>query len=279
MEETTLRQLLERYSGPDGIPRLDAEVLLCHLLRRPRSYLYSWPERALEPAQQARFEALAQRRLDGEPIAYITGQREFWSLTLRVTTDTLIPRPETETLVEQALLQLRDLRQARVADLGTGSGAIAAALASERPDDRIVATDISAAALAVAQENFTALGLKGIETRQGAWTEALPGAAGFDLVLSNPPYIAEDDPHLQQDGLPREPRGALTSGADGLNDIRHLVVSVRGHLKPGGWLLLEHGISQGPAVRALLNAAGYQEVATAQDLEGRERVSKGRKPI
>lgn len=278
METTTLRQLLERHSGTGGISRLEAEVLLCHLLQRPRSYLYSWPEQALEADQQARFDDLVRRRREGEPVAYITGQREFWSLTLRVTTDTLIPRPETETLVEQALLRLEGLPQARVADLGTGSGAIAAALASERPDLRIVATDISAPALAVARKNFTTLGLQGIEARQGTWIEALPQGMRFDLILSNPPYVAEGDPHLQRDGLPREPRSALTSGPDGLDAIRHLVGSTRGHLKPGGWLLLEHGIYQGTAVRERLSGAGYLDVSTACDLEGRERVSMGRNP-
>ncbi|MCW8906421.1 MAG: peptide chain release factor N(5)-glutamine methyltransferase [Sedimenticola sp.] len=279
MNPATLRQMLERYTRPGGIPRLEAEVLLCHLLQRPRSYLYAWPERALDPAQQEQLEELVRRRQDGEPIAYITGQREFWSLTLRVTADTLIPRPETEILVEQALHKLQALPEARVADLGTGSGAIAAAIASERPGDHIIATDISTAALAVARHNFVALGLNNIETRQGSWTEALPGELKFDLLLSNPPYVADGDPHLARDGLPREPGTALTSGVDGLDDIRHLAATTREHLKPGGWLLLEHGMTQGHAVRECLSTAGYREVYTAPDLEGRERVSMGRTPL
>lgn len=274
----TLRQLLDQHTGRGGLARLDAEVLLCHLLQRPRSHLYTWPEQTLDTTQRQQFERLVQRRLTDEPIAYIIGQREFWSLTLRVTPDTLIPRPETETLVEQALSHLQHVARARVADLGTGSGAIAAAIASERPGDRIVATDISSGALSVARQNFNALGLDRIETRLGAWMDALPSDRLFDLIISNPPYVAEGDPHLQQNGLHLEPRIALISGHDGLDDIRHLAQSATGHLKAGGWLLLEHGATQGDAVRHCLSSAGYRAINTVYDLEGRERASEGQYP-
>src|SRR5690606_41469022 len=215
------------------------------------------------------------RRVAGEPVAYLTGRRGFRHLELQVTPDTLVPRPETELLVELALERLPTDRELRIADLGTGSGAIALALASERPRASVVATDASAAALAVARANADALGIANVEFREGDWFDAVRGER-FDLVASNPPYIAEGDPHLQAGDLRFEPAMALSSGSDGLDAIRRIVAGAPAHLQPGGGLLLEHGWEQGAAVRALLSAAGFHAVATARDLEQRDRITYGR---
>ena len=255
----------------------DAALLLAHALGRPRAWLYAHGDEAPDPAAMQRFEALLARREAGEPVAYLTGRRGFWRHELRVTPDTLVPRPETERLVELALERLAPGAPLRIADLGTGSGAIALALALERPRARIVATDASPAALAVARGNADALGAGNIEFRHGSWFEPLAGER-FDLVASNPPYVADGDPHLAQGDLRFEPAAALASGADGLDDIRVIARDAPAHLVPGGWLLLEHGFDQGAAVRALLLAAGFAEVGTGRDLEGRDRVGFGRWP-
>ena len=255
----------------------DAALLLAHALGRPRAWLYAHGDEAPDPAAMQRFEALLARREAGEPVAYLTGRRGFWRHELRVTPDTLVPRPETERLVELALERLAPGAPLRIADLGTGSGAIALALALERPRARVVATDASPAALAVARGNADALGAGNIEFRHGSWFEPLAGER-FDLVASNPPYVADGDPHLAQGDLRFEPAAALASGADGLDDIRVIARDAPAHLVPGGWLLLEHGFDQGAAVRALLLAAGFAEVGTGRDLEGRDRVGFGRWP-
>lgn len=270
-----LRLAAETYQ----LPPLEAQVLLAHVLQRPRSHLYAWPEQQLSTDEQTEFLTLLGRRRQGEPVAYLTGYREFWSLSLRVTRDTLIPRPETELMVECALDLLDQREPARVADLGTGSGAIAAAIACEHPQAQLLATDISTAALAVAQDNFTTLKLSNIAVRQGAWMAALKPAETFDLILSNPPYVAEGDPHLEQDGLPWEPATALTSGADGLADIRQLIATAPPHLRADGWLILEHGMDQGGAVRQLFFAAGYRDIETLRDLGDRERLTRGKRPV
>jgi release factor glutamine methyltransferase len=256
--------------------RLDAELLLCHVLGVNRSWLYAWPDKSLEPAQQRRFDELVARRASGEPIAHILGEREFWSLTLQVTPDTLIPRPDTELLVEQALRLLPEDAALKVADLGTGSGSIALAIARERPRCRVVATDLSAAALAVAQANATRNQISNVAFRHGRWSEAL-GSERFELIVSNPPYIAEDDPHLTQGDVRFEPRSALVSGRDGLDDIRQIAREVRASLQNDGWLLLEHGFEQGGEVRAILQGNGYEQVTTWCDLAGHERVTGGRR--
>lgn len=253
----------------------DAELLLAHMLGRPRSWLYAHGNDELAADEVARFEALLARRIAGEPVAYLLGTRGFWRFDLQVGPATLIPRPETELLVELALARLPTDRVARIADLGTGSGAIALALAYERPRARVVATDASADALAIARGNAAALALDNIEFRHGDWFAPLAGGR-FDLVASNPPYIAEADVHLDQGDLRHEPRAALASGTDGLDAIRILARDAPAHLRPGGWLLLEHGWEQGAAVRALLSAAGLVEVETARDLGLRDRVSLGR---
>jgi release factor glutamine methyltransferase len=254
--------------------RRDAEVLLCAALEKPRSYLFAWPEAEVAPNVEARYRDWLARRAAGTPIAYLLGQREFWSLPLAVSDATLIPRPDTELLVEQALA-LALPAQAAVADLGTGSGAIALALASERPGWVISAVERSAAALTIARENGRSLGLLNIDWREGSWFEPLAGRR-FDLVVSNPPYLAEDDPHLQKGDLRFEPRSALASGIDGLDDIRQIISEAPAHLEPGGWLLLEHGYSQGRSLRALLAEGGFTEVSSQRDLAGHERVSAGR---
>ncbi|MBB6599880.1 peptide chain release factor N(5)-glutamine methyltransferase [Luteimonas sp. MC1825] len=254
----------------------DALTLLLHVLGRSHGWLYAHGDTPLAGDDAARLDALVARRAAGEPVAYLVGRRGFWSLDLVVTPDTLIPRPETELLVEQALARIPPATATRVADLGTGSGAIALAIASERPQARVLATDRSAAALAVAGANARALGIGNVEFREGDWFAPLAGAC-FDLIASNPPYIAEGDAHLGRGDLRHEPAEALASGRDGLDAIRVIAAAAPRHLASGGWLLIEHGWDQGAAVAALLRAAGFAAVATIPDLEGRDRVTLGRR--
>lgn len=253
----------------------DAEILLAHVLGRSRTWLYAHADAETCANARQRFEELLARRRAGEPIAYLTGSRGFWRFDLRVTADTLVPRPETERLVELALERLPEDRMLRIADMGTGSGAIALALALERPRALVVATDASEGALAVASDNARALGLGNVAFRRGSWFAPLSGER-FDLVASNPPYIALGDPHLDEGDLRFEPPAALSSGADGLDAIREIAAGAPSHLVPGGWLLVEHGWEQGGAVRALFEAAGLADVATHLDLEQRDRVTLGR---
>ena len=267
-----LRQAQHTFYGHESA-QIDAELLLAHALGCSRTHLYTWPDQVLSPSQVALFESLLERRVLGEPVAYILGEREFWSLTLQVNRHVLIPRPETELLVETAL-SLADESPHRVADLGTGSGAIALALASERAQWDIVATDISADALGVASDNAGRLHLGNVSFHQGAWCEALPEGL-FDLLLSNPPYIAPHDVHLQQGDLRFEPASALSAPDSGLADLRTLIAQAPAHLKPGGWLLLEHGYDQGQAVRDLFSDRGYTEVKTLRDFNGVDRVTLG----
>ncbi|CEA00329.1 HemK family modification methylase [Pseudomonas saudimassiliensis] len=254
-------------------PRLDAELLLAHVLGKPRSYLFTWPDQPVAEAEAARFSALLARRRSGEPVAYLLGEQGFWTLDLQVSPDTLIPRPDTERLVELAL-ELGPSRSAAVLDLGTGTGAIALALASERPDWQLTGSDRMPGAVALAEQNRARLGLANVRFLQSDWFAAL-GAARYDLIVSNPPYIAADDPHLTQGDVRFEPASALVSGADGLDDIRHLVKTAPGHLQPGGWLLLEHGWQQAAVVRGLLEQRGFAAVQSWEDLGGHQRVSGG----
>jgi release factor glutamine methyltransferase len=258
--------------------RAEAELLLLHAVRQSRSWLFTHADDVLDRDVQTAYAELLERRARGEPVAYITGSRGFWSLDLEVTTATLIPRPETELLVELALERLPRDSICAVADLGTGSGAVALALASERPQCRVTATDASAAALEVARRNAARLGIDNVAFVQGDWMVPL-GDARFELIVSNPPYIEADDEHLVRGDLRFEPATALASGRDGLDDIRRIVATARAHLAPGGWLLFEHGWNQGDAARALLRQAGYDDVFTAQDLEQRDRVSGGRQHL
>lgn len=216
------------------------------------------------------------RRLDGEPVAHITGSREFWSLELRVTTDVLIPRPETELLVEQALKHIPINQAVDIIDLGTGSGAIAIAIATERPRANVFATDSSAQALAIATSNATTHKLQTIEFIHSDWFKSLE-TKQFDVIVSNPPYVAHDDPHLAQGDVRFEPVSALAAGPDGLDDIRTLCADSIAHLKPGGWLVIEHGFDQGLAARGLFEEAGLKNVATYRDLSTNERVTEGRR--
>lgn len=270
----TIAQYLRAAST--RIDRVDAEALLLHVLQQPRSWLFLHDQEAMEDSASVAFDALVARREAGEPVAYLTGSRGFWTLDLAVTPDTLIPRPETELLVELALEHIGRDAEAHVADLGTGSGAIALAIASERPHAQVIATDASEAALAVARENARRHRIDNIEFRQGNWFAPLAGER-FDLIASNPPYIESDDPHLGEGDLRFEPAAALASGEDGLDDLRVIAADATSHLAIGGWLMVEHGWGQGAAVRALFVAAGLMDVVTARDLEGRERVTLGRR--
>ena len=253
----------------------DAELLLAYALGKSRSWLFAHAEDPVGQDAHAGFLSLLQRRVAGEPVAYLIGSQGFWTLDLHVGPATLVPRPETELLVELALAHIPADAAVRVADLGTGSGAIALSLAKERPRAKVVATDASPEALAVAGANATRNHIGNTEFRCGDWLAPLAGEK-FDLIASNPPYIADGDPHLQQGDLRFEPAMALSCGPDGLDAIRMIVAGAPAHLHAGGWLLLEHGWEQGEAVRSLLVDAGFVEVGTMRDLEDRERVSLGR---
>lgn len=254
--------------------RLDAEVLLCHVLGVDRTWLYTWGDREPGIVEQARFEALVAARAAGQPVAYLTGEREFWGLPLFTGPSTLIPRPDTETLVTTALACM-PARRGRVLDLGTGTGAVALALASERPDWHAVGIDLNPEAVALARRNAERLGIVNVGFLVGDWFAALD-ETGFDIIVANPPYLAEDDPHLRLGDVRFEPRGALVAGERGLADLYHLVDASRDRLVPDGWLLLEHGADQGAAMREALRAKGYRDVISERDLAGHERVSLGR---
>ncbi|MBS1236055.1 MAG: SAM-dependent methyltransferase [Proteobacteria bacterium] len=270
-----IRQATQELAAVSPSPRLDAEVLLMHVTGLTRTALITRAQEPLLPEHDERLHMLLTRRARGEPIAYLTGRREFWSLDLCVTPDVLIPRPETELLVEQALAHIPEDAEWTVADLGAGSGAIALAIATERPHCRLIATDSSAAALAVARANATRHGIAKVEFRHGEWLKPLAGMR-FDVIVSNPPYVRANDPHLTQGDVRFEPESALVAGADGLDAIRRIAVDALSCLRPGGWLLLEHGYDQAKAVRALLEIHGYDAVASCRDTAGHERVTAGR---
>ncbi len=273
--ETLLREATARLTGIGDTPRLDAELLLCHAIDRPRSWLFAWPEQILEGEAVRRFDKLVEERMRGVPIAYLVGRREFWSLDLEVTPDTLVPRPETERLVELALERLPPDSRGWVADLGTGSGAIALAIARERPALQVVGIDQSGAACRVATGNAHRLGLGNAHFVQGHWASAL-APSRLLMIVSNPPYVEEGDPCLSRGDLLHEPRSALTAGRDGLTAFRTLLPSAVAALQAGGWLLVEHGEEQGRVVEALLRGAGLEEVSDHTDLTGRPRVAIGR---
>ncbi len=267
---------LAENDDPGAAPQLEAELLLAQALGVNRSFLFAHPEQPV-PAPRARaFRSLVRRRADGEPLAYITGEQEFWSLTLRVGPEVLIPRPETERLVELALDRLPTGTPTRVADIGTGSGAIALALARERPLAEVLGSDVSPAAVETARDNGRRLGVSNARFVLGSWCAPLAGNH-WNLVVSNPPYVAEDDPHLALGDLRFEPRLALTPGPDELAAFRAIAAQAREHLSPGGWLLFEHGFGQAMAVRGVLSEAGYEAVETHQDLRGLDRVTGGRR--
>ena len=272
LRSALLRRASEELSAVSDSARLDAEILLAQVLDCSRSTLILNEAAPLSTAQVAAFRALLGRRLAGEPVAYLTGVKEFWSLPLQVTPAVLVPRPETEILVEQALRLLQVGRECRVLDLGTGSGAIALAIAAERPQAQVTGTDSSDAALIVAATNARLLGLNRIRWLAGAWFDAVPGER-FDLIVSNPPYVAADDPHLPT--LAAEPRGALTPGPTGLESYQAIIPAARAHLTDRGWIGFEHGASQAPQVQNLLEYNGFFNVTSHPDYSGALRVTLG----
>jgi release factor glutamine methyltransferase len=275
---STLQQALAtataRLQASDSAA-LDAQLLLAQVLGKDRSWLYAWPEQELTAEQEREYQALCARRERGEPVAYLLGRRAFRDFEVEVSPAVLIPRPETELLVELAL-QLGAGLTGKVADLGTGSGVVALALAAERPDWQVYGTELRADAQIVAAANFRKAGLRNLRLLAGYWCVPLPGR-DFVLIVSNPPYIDAEDPHLHSGDVRFEPRSALVAGEEGLADLRHIAGQAREYLLDGGWLLLEHGWQQGRAVRKLLAALGYTEISTHRDQGDRERVTVGRK--
>lgn len=272
---TLLHMASAKLADCSDSPRLDAEILLAHVLQTPRSHLFAHPEQRLDGELLRLFALLVVGRRKGRPVAYLTGRREFWSLNLKVNRNTLIPRPETELLVEQSLQCVPAGARWYLLELGTGSGAAALALAKERPHCVVTATDISKRALAVARDNAEELGIHNVEFLRGDWFAPVADRR-FSLILSNPPYVPNEDPSLKAGDLRFEPHRALTGGPDGLAAIRKITLRAPAHLDNNGVLLLEHGDAQGERVRALLAAAGFENIQTFRDLQGRERVSSGR---
>ena len=252
---------------------VDCELLLCHVLDVDRSYLKTWPDREISGAVEEQFQQLLQRRIQGEPVAYLIGTQGFWTLDLKVSADTLIPRPETELLVEAAL-ELALPEQAKALDLGTGTGAIALALASERNHWQISAVDLMPNAVQLASANCQSHQLDNVEIFQSSWFAEIT-AQRFDLIVSNPPYIEDGDMHLTQGDVRFEPASALVSGTDGLDDLRLLIAESVNYLVDSGWLMVEHGYNQGPAVRELFEQAGFTQVETRRDLNDLERITLG----
>ncbi|WP_122710351.1 peptide chain release factor N(5)-glutamine methyltransferase [Pseudomonas viridiflava] len=272
---TIIASLLRSAELPDSpTARLDAELLLAAALGKPRSFLHTWPERIVSTEAALAFAGYLQRRRAGEPVAYILGQQGFWKLDLEVAPHTLIPRPETEMLVEAALELVPAFAPAEVLDLGTGTGAIGLALANDRQQWKITAVDRVLEAVELAERNRQRLQLDNAEVLNSHWFSALEGRQ-FDLIISNPPYIAETDPHLSMGDVRFEPGSALTSGPDGLDDLRTIISEAPAHLTPGGLLLLEHGYDQGPAVRELLIRHGFERIQTRRDLGEHERITFG----
>ena len=255
-------------------PALDAQVLLAHSLGQDRTYLIAHAKDTLDTETNSQFEQLVAQRIKGMPVAYLTGEQEFWSLPIRVTSDTLIPRPETELLVELALEKIPHEQNFLIADIGTGSGAIAIAIANERKGSSVIASDRSAEAIEVAKQNANRLALDNVEFVQGATFDPLTEKI-FNLVVSNPPYVLESDPHLAQGDIRFEPRSALAAGPDGLDVIRLIIEQAKDHLVPRGWLMIEHGYDQESAVEELFARAGFEEIECYRDLAGQPRVTIG----
>ena len=273
-------QLAPQLAAVSDSARLDVELILCHVLQKNRTWLFTWPDKLLSAEQQQQFQQFFARRLNGEPIAHILGQREFWSLPLYCDNSTLIPRPDTELLVEtclQIFAQDKPQQPRRLLDLGTGTGAIALALASEQPQWQLLAVDQSSAAIRLAEKNRAHLGFTNVQLQQSDWFAQIAAGELFDAILSNPPYIDAQDPHLQQGDLRFEPRSALVAANQGLADIDIILAQSPGYLRPTGWVLLEHGCDQGEAVRDLFARYGYRQIQTRRDLGGNERVTLGQR--
>jgi release factor glutamine methyltransferase len=277
--ELSIKQYLEDGAAilrtVSDSPRLEAEILMGLVLRKPRSFLHAWPEERLGMAQAECYETLLRRRFSGEPIAYMTGIREFWSMPLKVTPDVLIPRPETELLVEKALLRLPDDEALRVLDLGSGSGAVSLAIARERPRAHVIGVDISHAALDVARMNARLQKLANVEFRESDWFDAVRGEK-FHVVVGNPPYVAEDDPHLSRGDALFEPRLALDAGPAGMECFRAIIDRAHNYIVRQGWLLLEHGPDQHMPLRRLLEAQHYHDITIHKDAAGHNRVTECR---
>ena len=270
-----LKQASQKLAETSDSAHLDTEVLLCHVLNCAATHLIAWPEKTLNETQAKLFNQFIEQRHSGTPVAHLTGTKEFWSLDFKVTPATLIPRPDTETLVEFVLNKFSDKKNLRLIDLGTGSGAIAIAIASEKPDWEIIATDISVEALAIAGENARLHKIKNIQFIESNWFERLEQQR-FDLIISNPPYIAEHDKHLSQGDVRFEPLSALTSGETGMDDIKHITAQSKRHLNPNGWLAFEHGYDQKQTVSNCFNHYAFQEITQLTDLSGQARVSAGK---
>ncbi|MCZ3382012.1 peptide chain release factor N(5)-glutamine methyltransferase [Kosakonia sp. SOY2] len=271
-----LRQAISELAASES-PRRDAEILLGFVTGKSRTFILAFGETLLDAGQQQQLATLLARRVNGEPVAHLIGVREFWSLPLFVSPATLIPRPDTECLVEQALARLPS-SPCRILDLGTGTGAIALALASERPDCNVTAVDLIPDAVALAQRNAAHLNITNIEILQSRWFSALEGQQ-FAMIVSNPPYIDEHDPHLAQGDVRFEPLSALVAANNGLADLHTIIDAARQHVLPGGWLLLEHGWQQGADVRAIFEHYGWQHVATCRDYGDNERLTLGQWPL
>lgn len=272
---TAIQDATQKLKETGNSAQLEAEILLAHILGCSRTALRTWPDQELTQDQQTAFQQVTQRRMKGEPVAYLTGQREFWDMMLQVSPDTLIPRPETELLVETALEKIPADAKWNIADLGTGSGAIALAIARERPGCQITATDNSAAALTVAKANAQKLSITNVRFIEGHWFQPIENDQ-FKMIVSNPPYIHPSDPHLRQGDLRFEPEEALQSVPDGMKDIRIISNAARGHLVPPGWLILEHGFDQGPIIARRLAELGYENVTVMKDLSHHERICVGK---
>lgn len=275
VESALKAAIVQLQEGENTSPSIDAAVLLCHTLDKPRSYLLTWPEKHLTLEQEQHFNELLTRRLTGEPVAYIVGEREFWSLPLKVSPSTLIPRPDTERLVEVALDKTFG-KAGDILDLGTGTGAIALALASEMPNRNVTGIDLRPEAQQLASENAERLNITNTTFLNGSWFEPLPENSRFSLIVSNPPYIEKDDPHLSQGDVRFEPITALVAEEKGLADIKHIADNARHYLEADGWLAFEHGYDQGDAVREIMQALGYLDVMTEKDYGGNDRVTLGR---
>jgi release factor glutamine methyltransferase len=272
-----LKEMADELRDTSPSARLDAELLLSHVLRKNRTQLYTHSDEKVAPHSKALFENLVCRRREGQPIAQLVGSREFWSLQLAVTGDTLVPRPETEILVGCALTHLPKDRAANVLDLGTGSGCVALAIANERPDVTVTATDLSPDALRIARYNAHSLGLTQVKFKQGDWFDAVRGAK-FSLIVANPPYVTDMEMVVHDFELQHEPRLALAGGEDGLQAIKRIIANASNHLFPGGWLAIEHGHRQGPAVEILMREAGLCSIFGYTDLQGHTRVTEGKMP-